>query len=112
METVSLSDLEEYRKDSVVNKVPILTDTMMVKLLFITKGTEFIIHGPRGQDEVHYIIKGSGVFHMGKESEKVREGMFLTVTKDPPYHYSASDDTMIVGIFNPIKEFNEKSKKR
>jgi mannose-6-phosphate isomerase-like protein (cupin superfamily) len=112
MEIINIPNVKEFRESKVVKKVPILTDQMMATLLLVPPNTMVPAHSHSGSDEVHYIISGSGKITIGKQSEKVKEGMLILVPKTEFHYFSTLKDPLIILSNSPVCEPHKGSPKR
>jgi mannose-6-phosphate isomerase-like protein (cupin superfamily) len=107
MEIISIPNIKDFRESRIIKKVPILTEQMMATLLLVPPNTEVPAHAHTENDEVHYIISGSGKITIGDHSEGVKEGMLILVPKAELHYFSTIKEPLVVLTNSPVCESNK-----
>ncbi|UCE75423.1 MAG: cupin domain-containing protein [Methanomassiliicoccales archaeon] len=103
-EYVDIFDLKESHGFKVVKKVPILTDQLMATVLMIPPNTKIPAHVHFENDEIHYIVSGSGKISIGNKNRTIKEGMLIWVPKAKSHFFSTEKKSMVVLSNSPVCE--------
>ncbi len=80
METLSLDNLIEFDGDRRIRKRLIISDLIESELVCYEPGQSTVEHHHVGQDEIFYIVDGSGTFTVDGEIVPPEPGQTVTVT--------------------------------
>jgi mannose-6-phosphate isomerase-like protein (cupin superfamily) len=99
MEAVKIEELKNFEAGRVIKQIPILTDQVMVSMLTIDTGTTTPGHVHEENDELHYIVEGSGYIYIGDNMFEVTAGMLFLVPKEEIHYFKTENDRILVLTF-------------
>lgn len=99
---MNIEALEEYRTERVLKKVPILTDQVMVDILYIAPSTKGLSIQDIVSDWIYYVVRGAGRLDAGSDSVPLRSGMLMLVPKGERHVFSTDSERMCVLSFRSV----------
>ncbi len=93
-----IEDLEkmmEFPRQGVFSKVLVKTDISNHTLMCLAKGSDISEHTSTREAAVT-VLKGKGIFVLGKKKIKMKPGVFIFMPKNVPHSLSASEDLAIL----------------
>ncbi|TBR16399.1 cupin domain-containing protein [bacterium] len=94
----AVEDLEkmmEFPRQGVFSKVLVKTDISNHTLMCLAKGSDISEHTSTREAAVT-VLKGKGIFVLGKKKIKMKPGVFIFMPKNAPHSLSASEDLAIL----------------
>ncbi len=110
LELANIPEISEFRAESVVKKVPIVTDQIMASILFIDSDQKMLAFRDFTSDRIYHIIIGSGKITMEKEEQVIDEGSLILVPFGKIHFFSTNGEQMTVLCVRPVRSHNDKLK--
>jgi mannose-6-phosphate isomerase-like protein (cupin superfamily) len=97
--SVDVGKLVEFADKRRVRKFLIGSTNIESELVCYEPGQGTREHFHRDQDEIYFIVEGSGVIVVGGERTAVSAGSMLFAPKDTPHSIETSDERMVMLFF-------------
>lgn len=102
MEKVNIETLEEYKDEKVVKKVPILSDQLMVDVLFIDSNAKDLTIEDYRFDWIYYVVDGTGKLSTVEGSQTIGPGMIFLASKGEMHIFSTQEDHLSILSFRSM----------
>jgi mannose-6-phosphate isomerase-like protein (cupin superfamily) len=110
MELSTLDLMAQFQESRVIKQVPLLSDQLIATTLFIDSGTRTPEHVHNDNDEIHFIIGGTGKIAVGGEIHEVQKGALILVHKKEPHYIESTTEKMIVLIISHANNITKPGK--
>ncbi len=90
-----LEKMMEFPKQGVFSKVLVKTDISNLTLMCLAKGSDISEHTSTREAAVT-VLKGKGIFVLGKKKIKMKPGVLIFMPKNAPHSLSAVEDLAIL----------------
>jgi mannose-6-phosphate isomerase-like protein (cupin superfamily) len=107
MEKANIETLEEYRNEKIVKKVPIMSDQLMVDVLFIASNAKDLTIEDNRFDWIYYVVKGIGRLTTVEGSHTIGPGMMFLALRGEFHVFSAHETHLTILSFRSM--LNSKS---
>ena len=102
MELIDIYDLKEGCDSGLIKKIPIITDQVMVTVLYVGPRHEIPFHIHSNYDEVHYVTEGSGEITIEGMGRLVKEGNLILVPRGKKHRFRGGENGSSLLTINPL----------
>lgn len=99
MQTLALGDLIEFAAEKRIRKRLIMADRIEAELVCYAPGQATIEHHHVGQDEIFYIVEGSGKITVDGETTRVGAGSMVLAPAESKHSVRSDPDSNMVMMF-------------
>jgi len=99
MQTLALSDLIEFEADKRIRKRLVMADRIESELVCYAPGQATVEHHHVGQDEIFYIVEGSGAITVDGETTRVSAGSMVLAPAETKHSVRCDPDSNMVMMF-------------
>lgn len=99
MQTLALSDLIEFEPERRIRKRLIMADRIEAELVCYAPGQATVEHHHVGQDEIFYIVEGSGAITVDGETTHVCAGSMVLAAAESKHSVRCDPDSNMVMMF-------------
>jgi mannose-6-phosphate isomerase-like protein (cupin superfamily) len=110
LELANIPEISEFRADSVIKKVPIITDQVIVSIMFIDSDKKMLAFKDINSDRVYHIISGSGKISWENEERIIKTGSLILVPWGQTHFFSTNFEKMTVLCVKPVRSHSDNMK--
>ena len=99
MQTLALADLIEFAADKRIRKRLIMANRIEAELVCYAPGQATVEHHHVGQDEIFYIVEGSGAITVDGETTQVSAGSMVLAPAESKHSVQSDPDSNMVMMF-------------
>jgi mannose-6-phosphate isomerase-like protein (cupin superfamily) len=104
MDAFELADLERRREESGGSYLEFITVPDLSVGLYVLAAGQPDLQQPHGEDEVYYVVSGSGRVTVGDDVRDVRPGSIVFVAAKVPHRFhDITDDLTLFVAFGPAE---------
>jgi mannose-6-phosphate isomerase-like protein (cupin superfamily) len=104
MDAFELADLERRREQSGRSYLEFITVPDLSVGLYVLAAGQPDLQQPHGEDEVYYVVSGSGRVTVGDDVRDVRPGSIVFVAAKVPHRFhDITDDITLFVAFGPAE---------
>lgn len=96
MQAVSVPDLIEFRDKRLIRKKLVAESLLEAELVCYEAGQTTREHFHKYQEEVYYIVEGSGSVTIGDDTSSISAGDLLFIPADTPHSIGAGGERMVL----------------
>ena len=99
MEHLRIEELVEFSTEKRIRKKLYGSEKIVTELLCYEPGQSTPMHQHPQQDEVFYVLEGSGTIFIGEEEQSVSPGSLIFVSAQKRHGMRAANDSRLVILF-------------
>ncbi|MHA1538038.1 MAG: cupin domain-containing protein [Alphaproteobacteria bacterium] len=99
MQSLALSDLIEFEAGKRIRKRLIMADQIESELVYYAPGQATVEHHHVGQDEIFFIVEGSGAITVDGETTRVCAGSMVFAPAESKHSVQCDPDANMVMMF-------------
>jgi quercetin dioxygenase-like cupin family protein len=94
--------IDHPKGSNFTKKIHLMTDQLIATSLFINMNSTLPAHVHEDNDEIIYIVEGSGEVTIENETMQVHKGMLITIPRNKLHHITAREEMLVVLSFTKI----------
>ncbi len=104
MDIINITEEQEFNTSEIIKKVPLLTESAIVSLMFLEKGQEMCLHKHPTCEEFIYVVDGNCEITIGNETKKLKSKNIVLVPRSVLHRIkNCPDKKLILLIFTSIE---------
>lgn len=110
LEFANIPEISEFRFESVVKMVPIITDQIMATIMLIDTGKKDLAFRDSKSDRIYHIISGSGTITVENKERPVKQGSLILLPFGKIHFFSTNSEKMTVLCVKPVRSHTDNIK--